>query len=107
MAFRELFISAGQNIFETDLLTISKLNKVLKEVSKDPIVRGKYAHCPAQALLKNHSVNMKFTQPEQTLVVVPDEDDEQGGAPGPPAIVPPQQPGNGEGGAPPPPPPPP
>jgi hypothetical protein len=31
MAFRELFISAGQDgIFETHMLTISKLNKVLK-----------------------------------------------------------------------------
>ena len=31
MAFRELFISAGQDgDFETHMLTISKLNKVLK-----------------------------------------------------------------------------
>ena len=31
MAFRELFISAGQDgIFESHMLTISKLNKVLK-----------------------------------------------------------------------------
>ena len=50
----------------------------IKEVTKDPIVRGKFAHCPAQELLRKRSENMNFTQPEQTLVVVPDEDEVEG-----------------------------
>lgn len=109
MAFRELFISAGQDgIFETHMLTISKLNKVLKEVTKDPIVRGKFAHCPAQDLLRKRSENMNFTQPEQTLV--PDEDEVEEGHDQPPPAPP--QPNNGgaggaQGGPPAPPPPPP
>ena len=108
MAFRELFISAGQNLFETHILSISKLNRVLKEVAKDPIVRGKFAQCPAQDLLRKRGSgsNMNFTQPEQTLVVVPDEEDEPevGQQHDPPPAPPPN---NGAGGPPAPPPPPP
>ena len=110
MAFRELFISAGQNLFETHIVSISKLNRVLKEVAKDPIVRGKFAQCPAQALLRKN--NMNFTQPEQTLVVVPDEDEPEvgqrgGGHQHDPPAPPPPPPNNAAGEPPPPPPPPP
>ena len=59
-------------------MRITKKCFVLKEVTKDPIVRGKFAHCPAQDLLRKRSENMNFTQPEQTLVVVPDEDEVEG-----------------------------
>ena len=83
-----------------------------KEVTKDPIVRGKFAHCPAQDLLRKRSENMNFTQPEQTLVVVPDEDEAEGHDEPPPAPPAPPAPNNGgaggaQGGPPPPPPPPP
>ena len=95
VAFRELFISASQHEFDTHTLhAVPKANKVLKEVTREPAKRGKFEHCPMQALMKRIA---DFTAPEQT-----DDDDEPPAVPDPP---PPQQPP--PNGAPPPPPPPP
>ena len=64
VAFRELFISASQHDFDTHILThVAKANIGLKEVTREPAKRGKFAHCPMQALMKRIA---DFTAPEQT-----------------------------------------
>ena len=105
VAFRELFISAptwlqhdsDTHIPETQ--AIAKANKVLKEVTREPPKRGKFAHCPMQALMKRIA---DFTAPEQT-------DDETPMVPREEEVVapPPAPPQNGAAAPPPPPPPPP
>ena len=100
VAFRELFISASQHDFDTHILThVAKANIGLKEVTREPAKRGKFAHCPMQALMKRIA---DFTAPEQT-------DDEPPTEPEQPVLEQPQEmpvapPANV---APPPPPPPP
>lgn len=95
VAYRELFISAGQHIYDTHMVTISKVSKVLKEVAKDPAVRHKYAHCPGQAIIKQIA---EFTLPdhvnqEQIIDQVHQEPNEApaaiNGAPAPPPPPPP------------------
>ena len=102
VGFRELFISApstwSQHDSDTHIFThaIAKANKVLKEVTREPPKRGKFAHCPMQALMKRIA---DFTAPEQTddeTPMVPREEPEAR------VEAPPQN-----GAAPPPPPPPP
>ena len=102
VAFREIFISScGQRHFETHALTILKLNKVLKEVSKDPIVRGVYENCLASQLIKKIEAGEFFEPPEQ----IEEPEVESVALVAPP--VPVQPPQRQEGAAPPPPPPPP
>ena len=95
VAFRELFISASQHDFDTHILThVAKANIGLKEVTREPAKRGKFAHCPMQALMKRIA---DFTAPEQTDDEPPTEPEQPQEMP----VAPPPL------GAPPPPPPPP
>jgi hypothetical protein len=100
VAFRELFISAGELIIDKYINTISTVNKVLREVTENPPVRGLYANCPAQALSKKFA-QMAFLTPDQKNPFV--QDHVQDSAQQPPRVPLHQA----QGGPPPPPPPPP
>ena len=69
MAFRELFISAGQDgIFETHMLTISKLSKVLKVnmclnlFGFDVIVFVKNYWISENFFIKLYSINIRIVE---------------------------------------------
>ena len=90
VAFREVFLTASQHLFETHALALSKLSKVLKEVTTEPPKRNKFAHCPAQAIFRG-----EFTFPtleeqiEQEVVLAPVVVENGAGAPPPPPPPPP------------------
>ena len=121
LGFQELFISsAGQQIYDTHMPTIAKLTRTLREVTKEPPTRKKFANCKALALKK---AAMAFTEPEivPAEAFIQEEELAPAGVHVAPAVpVPPAPPGAnapavpipppGEAGAaaaPPPPPPPP
>ena len=108
VAFRELFISAGQLIFDNHIGAIKKVNKVLREVTEEPPKRRPYANCPAKMF-----INQTFSSmPEQMANFVQDQVQEPSDEPevvqGAAALLPNQGPPPPPGApAPPPPPPPP
>lgn len=68
IAFKELFISAGHSsIYETHVLALSKLGKVLKEVTEFPPVRKVFAACPTRKLIRQRLAEIETLYEEPNI----------------------------------------